>query len=70
MTKVQIEYELTAPLDETHLKRIADAHGVYGLHRLTVAPTMDRLLVEYDASRLTPDQVARALHRSGIPARA
>jgi hypothetical protein len=30
---------------------------------------MDRLTIEYDASRLTPDQVIRALHQSGIPAR-
>ena len=69
MTQVLIEFELLRPLDDVLLKRIADAHGIYGMRRLTVAPTNDHLTVEYDASRLTPDQVAAALHRSGIPAR-
>jgi hypothetical protein len=68
MTKVQLEFGLTRPLNELLLDRISHAHSYYGLHRLTVAPSADRLVVEYDASRLTPDQVQAALHRSGIPA--
>jgi hypothetical protein len=51
------------------MKRVADAHGIYGMQRLIVAPSLDRISVQYDASRLTEDQVEAALHRAGIPVR-
>jgi hypothetical protein len=70
MTKILLEFELTGPLDGDLLERISAAHGIYGLLRLKLAPQLDRVTVEYDASRLTPSQVEAALHRAGIPARA
>lgn len=67
MTKVEFQFRLTRPLDETHMKRIAEAHGIYGLYRLQIPPSVDRLRVEYDASRLTVYDVEAALHSAGIP---
>ncbi|MBL8238972.1 MAG: hypothetical protein JNM66_16235 [Bryobacterales bacterium] len=67
MTKVQRHYELLRPLDGTLLKRISDAHGIYGFQRIEVAPSLDKILVEYDASRLTRGGVEAKLHGAGIP---
>jgi hypothetical protein len=67
MTKVEISYKLTRPLDDTLMKRVADAHGIYGLLRVQVLPRLDGLRVEYDASRLTADEIEAALLRAGIP---
>ena len=67
MTKVQLSFGLTRPLDEQLMGRIANAHSIYGLHLVRVAPSLDQLRVEYDASRLTQDEVEAALRRAGIP---
>jgi hypothetical protein len=67
MTKVQIRYKLQRPLDNVLLARISDAHAFYGIHRVTLAPAMDGLTVEYDASRLKPAEVESALLGGGIP---
>lgn len=70
MTKVQLRYELLRPLDETLLKRISDAHGIYGFQRITVEPTLDKITVDYDASRLTRVSMEAKLHGAGIPVKA
>jgi len=62
-------YDLARPLDHALLQRIASAHGIYGFERIQVAPSLDKLLVEYDASRLSRDKVVAALHGAGIPVR-
>ena len=67
MTKVQIRFKLQKPLDNVLLARISDAHAFYGILKVTVAPSMDRLMVEYDASRLKPAEVESALAGAGIP---
>ncbi len=69
MTKVEVHYELTRSLDGALLMKIADAPKLFGLTKVQVAPSMDKLLVEYDASRLTIAQVDAALHRAGLPAK-
>jgi hypothetical protein len=74
MTKTQLYYELSRPLDETLMERVADAHRLFGLLRVQPVPTgpdgaLDELVVDYDASRLTREQVDSALHRAGLPAR-
>jgi hypothetical protein len=68
MTKVQIRFKLQKPLDNVLLARISDAHAFYGILKMTVAPSMDGLMVEYDASRLKPAEVESALAGAGIPA--
>ena len=69
MTKVQLLYDLTQPLNEALLNRIADIHGVYGMTRVQITPSQDQLTVEWDASRLTLPQVEATLHRFGLPVR-
>ena len=67
MTKVQVRYELTRPLDENLMDRIARVHGVYGIERVIILPDDGKIVVEYDATRLNPREVESVLHRNGIP---
>jgi hypothetical protein len=67
MTKVQLEYDLLRPVDERLMEQIARAHGIYGILRISLAASLSRLMVEYDASRLSPLEVETALHQMGIP---
>jgi allophanate hydrolase subunit 1 len=67
MTKVQIHFRLQRPLDNTMLTRIAEVNALYGIQRVRVAPSMDSLAVDYDATRLRPAEVESALAAAGIP---
>jgi hypothetical protein len=67
MTKVQIRFRLTGPLDEHMMERIAEAHSIYGIMRVQVTPSTNEILVDYDASRLRQEDVGGALKRGGIP---
>jgi hypothetical protein len=67
MTKVTLNYDLVRPIDDTDAESISNAHGVYGLLRVSLAPTLDRIEVDYDASRLSEKDVESALILSGIP---
>lgn len=67
MTKVQIRFTLQKPLEESAYHRIAAAHAIYGIQRITVAPSLREITVEYDATRLRPAEVEAALAGSGIP---
>ncbi|HWB86496.1 MAG TPA: hypothetical protein VG675_20305 [Bryobacteraceae bacterium] len=67
MTKVQIRFRLQRPLDNSMLKSISDAYAIYGIQKVQVAPSLDALLVEYDATRLRPAEVESALASAGIP---
>lgn len=69
MTKISLRFELLAPLDERLMTNIARAGAVYGLTRVQVTPKLDGLLVDFDASRLTVNEVERELARAGIPAK-
>lgn len=66
MTKVQIRFKVQQPLDDVLLSRISDAHAFYGIYRIQVAPALDGLTVEYDATRLKPAEVESALAGAGI----
>jgi copper chaperone CopZ len=67
MTKVTLSYPLRRPLTEDDLANIAALHGVYGMARVQVAPPLDKITVDYDASRLTRKDVEATLARFGIP---
>jgi hypothetical protein len=67
MTKVQLEYELLKPLTDDLMDQISRAHSVYGILRISIASTLNKLTIEYDASRLSPLEVETALHQMGIP---
>lgn len=67
MTKVQIRFHVSQPLDETMLERISDVHALYGIQHVKVDPSLEGLTVEYDATRLRPAEVESALTGAGIP---
>lgn len=67
MTKVQIHFRLEKPLDDRLLQRLSDTTSLYGIQKVKLAPQMDRLMVEYDATRLRPKEVEAALAGQGIP---
>jgi len=67
MTKVQLQYDLTRPLTDSDAGRVADVHSWYGIMRVQLGPAMDKLAVEYDASRLTEKDVEAVLQRFGLP---
>jgi copper chaperone CopZ len=64
---VQIHFRLQRPLDNTMLARVAEVNALYGIQRVRVAPTLDSLTVDYDATRLRPAEVESALAAAGIP---
>jgi hypothetical protein len=67
MTKVQIQFALARALDEPLLERIETLHGVYGLNRIEIAPSLDALTVDYDATRMNPREVEAVLRGAGLP---
>jgi len=67
MTKVQIRFRLERPLDDMQLQRLGDAHTFYGIFHVKLHASLDGITVEYDASRLRPQEVESALAGAGIP---
>ena len=67
MTKVQLHYDLARPLDDSDSRAVADVHSHYGIVRVEIAPSGNRIEVDYDASRLTERDVENALVRFGLP---
>ena len=67
MTKVQLEYDLIRALTDQDDRSVGDVNSVYGIERVKLAPSLDRLQVEYDASRLTEKDVEAVLQRFGLP---
>jgi hypothetical protein len=65
LTKVQLDYDLERPL--TDAGGVADVHSWYGILRVQPTPSLDKLAVEYDASRLTEKDVEAVLHRFRLP---
>jgi hypothetical protein len=66
MTKVQIRFRLQKPLDDSALTAIATVNSKYGIQKIKVAPALDALSVEYDATRLRPAEVEAAFAGAGI----
>ncbi|HUJ48720.1 MAG TPA: hypothetical protein VLW25_00920 [Bryobacteraceae bacterium] len=67
MTKVQLEYDLVRPLTDQDARAVADVHSWYGILRVQTTPALDKLQVEYDASRLSEQDVEAVLQRFGLP---
>lgn len=67
MTKVQVHYELVRTLGDEDAEAIARAHSVYGIARVFIAPSLDRITVDYDASRLFEKDVEARLIGVGVP---
>jgi len=69
MTKVTLHYELTRPLNDEDCEQIAPLNSTYGIARVQVAPSLDKITVDYDASRLVRKDVEAVLTRHGVPIR-
>ncbi len=69
MTKVTLHYNLLRPLTDEDLDNIANVHSTYGIARVQLAPSLDKITVDYDASRLMKADVEAALARHGLPIR-
>ncbi len=67
MTKLQLVYDLVRPLNDTDAAAFAAIHSTYGMQHVKVAPSLDKIEVEYDASRLSEKDVESVLIRHGIP---
>jgi hypothetical protein len=67
MTKVTLHYDLLRPLGDEDLENVANVHSTYGIVRVQVAPGLDKLTVDYDASRLMKKDVEAELRRHGLP---
>lgn len=67
MTKVTLHYDLMHPVDDAGAEAIGNAHSIYGIVRVALAPSLDKVTVDYDASRLNPKEVAASLIRVGVP---
>ena len=69
MTKVTVHYDFTRPLGDEDFENIAQVHATYGMARIRVAPSLDKITVDYDASRLMKKDVEAVLANHGIPIR-
>jgi len=67
MTKIQLPFTLSSPLNEEIMTRLADVYRTYGILRITAKTGAETLTVEYDATRFSPDDVEAALARAGVP---
>ena len=67
MTKVTLHYDLARPLTEPELGCVADLPSTYGIARVQMSPALDKIIVDYDASRLMKGDVESVLHRHGLP---
>jgi len=68
MTKIQIQFKLTKPLDAQAMSNLEKTSALYGILRLKLDPALDGLTVDYDATRLEEKDVAAALARAGVAA--
>jgi hypothetical protein len=66
MTKVQKRFQLQGVLDDVLIRKIADAHSIYGIEKIMLSPSRDGITVEFDASRMRVAEVESALQRAGV----
>jgi hypothetical protein len=69
MTKIQLQYDLMRLLTDADSKGISDVHGYYGFFRVQPTSSLDKVDVEYDASRLSEKDVESVLVHYGVPIR-
>ncbi len=67
MTKVTLHYDLTRKLTDEDCTALAAVHGVYGMALVTPSPALDKITVDYDASRLSKKDVESTLAKFALP---
>jgi hypothetical protein len=68
MTRVQMHFRLPNKLDDAAMVRLSNASAVYGIQHMKVDAGLERLMVEYDATRMKPADVEATLAEAGIAA--
>lgn len=59
-------FRLQRPLDEVTMTRLSKESAMYGIQQVKLDAALDSLMVEYDATRLRPGEVAAALAAVGV----
>ena len=70
MTKVTLHYDLSRTLGDEDSASIAALHSVFGIARVQLASSLDKITVDYDASRMMKKDVEATLARFGVPVQA
>jgi hypothetical protein len=61
-----MHFRLREPLSEAALEKLSDTTVIYGIQGLKLGD--GSLMVEYDATRMRPAEVEKALARAGVAA--
>ncbi|MBZ5682394.1 MAG: hypothetical protein LAO24_20060 [Acidobacteriia bacterium] len=69
MTYLEVVFRYGAAPGENELRAIDSMREVYGVRRVQFNPKEQTVRVEFDASRLKQDAVARLLRQAGIDIR-
>ncbi len=67
MAKLTLHYKLLAPLNESHMKAISRAGGLYGFTLVRLNQAMDGLVVEIDFTRIKVAEAEAKLAQLGLP---
>jgi hypothetical protein len=67
MTKVQTRFKVVRALTDSDLENISRVHTVYGIFAARLQASGDQLFIEYDASRLSLNEVREMLEQHGLP---
>ena len=63
---MEVAYRYSAPPDETTMRALDSVREVYGIRKISFAPTEHVVRVEFDASRFKEPVIAGLLRRAGI----
>ena len=66
MTHLDVVFRYSSAAGERELQAIDSMREVYGVRRVVFNPKDQTVRVEYDASRLKQDAVAKLLRQAGI----
>lgn len=66
MIAVEVAFRYNGALTEANLRAVDSMREVYGIRRVRFKENESAVRVEYDASRLNEDSVARLLRQAGI----
>jgi hypothetical protein len=69
VTRIQVHFHLDGPLSDKQYLQIRAAKAVYGIQHISLSPSLDRIMVEYDATRFSPLDVESVLRSHSLPIR-
>lgn len=67
MTKLQTAYKLSRKLGDEDMQSLSRLTSVYGIFLAKITSSLDELRLEFDASRLTIDDLESVLEQHGLP---